>query len=83
MAREKLTFIVGRVEDFEALDIAITTERLSLDGTLVIKHKEDLDSTDLNKILVDVMQYQSPFYFMGDTAMSELMATKEWTAVEI
>jgi len=82
MAREKLTFIVGRVEDFEALDIALTTERRSLDGTLVIKHKEDLDSTDLNKILVDVMQYQSPFYFMGDSAMSELMATNEWTAVE-
>ena len=80
--REKLTYIVGRVEDFNALDIPLTTERRSLDGTLVIRHKELLDSEDLNKILVDVMQYKSPFFFLGDSAMEALMQTPEWSEVE-
>ena len=77
--REVLTMIVGKVEDFNALGIELGTNRKSLDGSLVLIHREHLSSVELNSILVDVMQYKSPFYFIGDNAMFEMLATKEWS----
>ena len=82
MAREVLTMIVGRTEDFNALGIDLGTNRKSLDGTLVLIHREHLSSVELNSLLVDVMQYKSPFYFIGDNAMFEMLATEAWTAKE-
>ena len=80
--REVLTMIVGKVEDFNALGIDLGTNRKSLDGTLVLIHREHLSSVELNSILVDVMQYKSPFYFIGDNAMEAMLATKEWASAE-
>jgi hypothetical protein len=77
--REVLTMIVGRTEDFNALGIDLGTNRKSLDGTLVLIHREHLSSVELNSILVDVMQYKSPFYFIGDSAMETMLLTKEWS----
>ena len=82
MAREILTMIVGRTEDFNALGIELGTNRKSIDGTLVLIHREHLSSVELNSILVDVMQYKSPFYFIGDNAMNDMLLTKEWASAE-
>jgi hypothetical protein len=82
MAREVLTMIVGRTEDFNALGFDLGTNRKSIDGTLVLIHREHLSSVELNSILVDVMQYKSPFYFIGDSAMEEMLLTKEWASAE-
>ena len=79
MAREILTMIVGRTEDFNALGIELSTNRKSLDGSLVLIHREHLSSVELNSILVDVMQYKSPFYFIGDSEMEAMLLTKEWS----
>jgi hypothetical protein len=80
--REVLTMVVGKTEDFEALSIEVGTNRKSLDGTLVLIHREHLSSVELNSILVDVMQYKSPFYFIGDSAMETMLLTKEWQSEE-
>ena len=80
--REKLTFVIGNTEDFNALGIDIANCRQSLDGTKVLKHREHLDSLALNSILVDVMLNKTPFVFIGDTAVSDLMQTAEWRAEE-
>jgi hypothetical protein len=77
--REKLTMVVGKTEDFEALSIEVGTNRKSLDGSLTLMHREHLSSVDLNSILIDVRTNNTPFFFIGDSAMEAMLLTKEWS----
>ena len=80
--REVLTMIVGRTEDFNALGIDLGTNRKSLDGTLVLIHREHLSSVELNLVLMGANQHKMGFFFIGDSAMEEMLATEAWTAKE-
>ena len=77
--REVLTMIVGRVEDFTALGIELGTNRKSLDGTQVLIHREHLSSVDLNLVLMGANQHKMAFFFIGDTAMEEMLSNSDWS----
>jgi hypothetical protein len=77
--REVLTMIVGKVEDFTALGIDLGTNRKSLDGSLVLIHREHLSSVELNLVLMGANQHKMGFFFIGDSAMEEMLSNSDWS----
>lgn len=87
MARAKLSYIIGNVEDFEAIGIPLVTEernmRTSVDGTKAFTHMEMLSDTEFNMILVDILENATTgFKRVSDANMDLLLDTAEWKQVD-
>jgi hypothetical protein len=88
MARVKLSYIIGNVEDFEAIGVPLVTEdrnmRLSNDGTKAFTHMELLADYEFNSILVDILENSTTgFKRVSDKAMEDLLLTDEWVVKEV
>jgi len=82
MARVKLTYIVGLTENFEALNIDVSTARKSNDGTKSLIHNELLTDAEMNSIFLDMLSGYGGYMRLSDENAEALMLTDEWKTEE-
>jgi len=70
-----LKFVVATLTDFDRVNIDVSNERLSVDGTKLLKHIELLTADQFN-----LMRFDTLFQFVGDAEIYALMETAEWKA---
>ena len=70
-----LKFVVATLTDFARVNIDVSNERLSIDGTKLLKHIELLTADQFN-----LMRFDTLFQFVGDAEIYALMETAEWKA---
>jgi len=73
-----LKFVVATLADFDRVNIYVSNERLSIDGTKLLKHIELLTADQFN-----LMRFDTLFQFVGDAEIYALMETAEWKAPDI
>ena len=73
-----LKFVVATLTDFARVNIDVSSERLSIDGTKSLKHMELLTADQFNS-----MRFDGLFQFVGDADIYDLMETPEWKAPDI
>jgi len=73
-----LKFVVATLTDFARVNIDVSNERLSIDGTKLLKHIELLTADQFN-----LMRFDTLFQFVGDAEIYALMETAEWKAPDI
>jgi len=72
-----LKFVVATLAGFDRVNIDVSNERLSIDGTKSLKHMELLTADQFN-----LMRFDALFQFVGDAEIYDLMETAEWKTVD-
>jgi len=73
-----LKFVVATLTDFARVNIYVSNERISVDGTKSLKHMELLTADQFN-----LMRFDTLFQFVGDADIYALMETSEWKTPDV